>query len=211
MLCFLWAWCVILCDLCCLCVVSYCSTTVALIRERNIPTEWQSLVGEVSANFCGQSDNNKKYNIIYFNFCSRSMVRSDLKINQVTSWSTELMRPYFCLPAANVECNWFQYQHQAAIMTQTLSIVDCVHPHYRSSTSGHTATVSSVIDRLTMASLASTVCFKKSFTTLKTYKNLFGGYIRFLNSLNVAKLTELRFNVTSPGNAGCSKKIALKW
>jgi hypothetical protein len=29
------------------------TTSVALARERTVPTEWAPLVGEVSANFCG--------------------------------------------------------------------------------------------------------------------------------------------------------------
>jgi hypothetical protein len=29
------------------------TNSVALVRERTIPTEWPPLVGEVSANFCG--------------------------------------------------------------------------------------------------------------------------------------------------------------
>jgi hypothetical protein len=30
--------------------------SVALVRERTIPTEWPPLVGEVNANFCGIED-----------------------------------------------------------------------------------------------------------------------------------------------------------
>jgi hypothetical protein len=53
--------------------------------------------------------------------------------------------------------------------------------------------------------------FKKNFTTLKTYVNLFRGYASVLNCHNVAKHNEvymgkLRFNVTFTGNAGCFKK-----
>jgi hypothetical protein len=33
-------------------------------------------------------------------------------------------------------------------------------------------------------------CFKKSFTTLKAYINLFRGHVHYLNNQNVAKHTE---------------------
>jgi hypothetical protein len=54
-------------------------------------------------------------------------------------------------------------------------------------------------------------CFKKGFTTLKAYINVFRRHVQVLNCQNVAKHTEfylgqLRFNVTSTGNAGCLKK-----
>jgi hypothetical protein len=50
-------------------------------------------------------------------------------------------------------------------------------------------------------------CFKKSFTTLRAYRNLFEGHVQCFNCHNVAKHTEfylglLRFNVTLTGNAG---------
>jgi hypothetical protein len=53
-------------------------------------------------------------------------------------------------------------------------------------------------------------CFKKSFTTVRAYINLFGGHIKCLNSHNVVKHTksylgQIWFNVTSSGNAGCLK------
>jgi hypothetical protein len=53
-----------------------------------------------------------------------------------------------------------------------------------------------------------TGCFKTSFTNMKVYINLFRGHVQ---CLNVAKqiefyLVELRFNVTSTGNAGYFKK-----
>jgi hypothetical protein len=56
-----------------------------------------------------------------------------------------------------------------------------------------------------------TWCFRKSFTTLKPYINLFRGHVRVLNCHNVAKhiefyLVYLLFNVASTSNAGCFEK-----
>jgi hypothetical protein len=54
-------------------------------------------------------------------------------------------------------------------------------------------------------------CFKRSFTTLEAYKNVFRGHIQCFYFCNIAKHSDfymelLRFKVTSTGNAGCFKK-----
>jgi hypothetical protein len=70
------------------------------------------------------------------------------------------------------------------------------------------ATVKPVQKELGVACAGS---FKKSFTNLKAYTNLFKGHVQCLNYHSVTRYTYcylglLRFNATSTGNAGCFKK-----
>jgi hypothetical protein len=45
--------------------------------------------------------------------------------------------------------------------------------------------------RFKITSTSNAICFKKSFTTLKAYVNLFRGHAQFLNCHNLAKHIEI--------------------